>query len=87
MSSPIARKVVQYFQKRGRTQDVAEDLSKRELEVLTYLAEGYRYKEIAERLCISVLTVRSHLQRIYEKLHVRSRTEAVVKFLKSKHSM
>ena len=87
MSGPIARKVVQYFQSRGLTHDVAEDLSKREVEVLTYLSEGYRYKEIADRLSISILTVRSHLQRIYEKLHVRSRTEAVVKFLKSKHSI
>ncbi len=87
MSSHIARKVVQYFQKRGQIPEVADNLSDRENEVLTYLAKGYRYKEIAELLSISVLTVRSHLRRIYEKLHVRSRTEAVVKYLGSKHSL
>ena len=87
MSSHIARKVVQYFQKRGQIPEVADNLSNRENEVLTYLAKGYRYKEIADILSISVLTVRSHLRRIYEKLHVRSRTEAVVKYLGSKHSL
>ena len=81
MSSQIARKVVDYFQSKGRTSEDVETLSNRELEVLTQLAKGHRYKEIAADLSISVLTVRSHLQRIYEKLHVRSRTEAVVKFL------
>lgn len=86
MSSHIARKVVQYFQKRGQDSEFAENLSPRELEVLAHLAKGYRYKEIADLMSISVLTVRSHLQRIYEKLHVRSRTEAVVKFLSGRHS-
>jgi DNA-binding NarL/FixJ family response regulator len=81
MSSQIARKVVDYFQRKGRTSEDVETLSNRELEVLTQLAKGHRYKEIADDLSISVLTVRSHLQRIYEKLQVRSRTEAVVKFL------
>lgn len=81
MSSQIARKVVDYFQSKGRTAEDVEALSGRELEVLTQLAKGHRYKEIADDLSISVLTVRSHLQRIYEKLQVRSRTEAVVKFL------
>jgi len=81
MSSQIARKVVDYFQSKGRTSEDVETLSNRELQVLTQLAKGHRYKEIADDLSISVLTVRSHLQRIYEKLQVRSRTEAVVKFL------
>jgi DNA-binding NarL/FixJ family response regulator len=81
MSSHIARKLVEYFHKKGQSSSVMDALSKRELEVLTQLAKGSRYKEIADELSISVLTVRSHLQRIYEKLHVRSRTEAVVKFL------
>jgi len=81
MSSHIARKVVDYFQHKGRTSEDIEALSGREMEVLTQLAKGHRYKEIADDLSISVLTVRSHLQRIYDKLHVRSRTEAVVKFL------
>src|SRR5262249_12123111 len=87
MSSQIARKLIQYFQKMGPDEDIAENLSKREIEVLTYLAKGYRYKEIADAMSISALTVRSHLQRIYDKLHVRSRTEAVVKFLGSKQSV
>lgn len=81
MSSQIARKVVQYFQRKQRSVDDTENLSQREEEILGYLAKGYRYKEIAEALSISALTVRSHLHRIYEKLHVRSRTEAVVKYL------
>src|SRR5436190_23738884 len=56
-------------------------LSPREMEILTLLAKGYRYKEIAETLAINIETVRTHLRRIYEKLQVSSRTEAVVKFL------
>jgi DNA-binding NarL/FixJ family response regulator len=87
MSSHIARKLVDYFQRKGQATEVVESLSAREIEVLTHLAKGYRYKEIAEELSISVLTVRSHLQRIYEKLHVRSRTEAVVKFLSGPRSI
>jgi DNA-binding NarL/FixJ family response regulator len=81
MSGLIARKVVDYFQSKGKTSEDVGSLSARELEVLTYLAKGFRYKEIGDVLSISSLTVRSHLQKIYEKLHVRSRTEAVVKFL------
>jgi DNA-binding NarL/FixJ family response regulator len=87
MSGQIARKVIQHFQKMGPDAELAGSLSKREIEVLTHLARGYRYKEIADVMSISALTVRSHLQRIYDKLHVRSRTEAVVKFLGSKHSV
>lgn len=83
MSGSIARKVVNYFQKKGKFSEDVESLSARELEVLTHLAKGYRYKEIADALSISSLTVRSHLQKIYEKLQVHSRTEAVVKFLGS----
>lgn len=83
MSYNIARQVVRYFQQQQqqRTTDDAANLSKREFEILTYLAKGYQYKEIAETLSISVATVRTHLRSIYDKLHVRSRTEAVVKFL------
>ncbi|HXG46477.1 MAG TPA: response regulator transcription factor [Methylomirabilota bacterium] len=83
MSSHIARKVVQSFQSGPRTPagQATAALSDREREILGLLAQGYRYKEIADRLQIAVDTVRSHLRRIYEKLHVHSRTEAVVKFL------
>ena len=76
MSSRIARKVVQTFQAISTSSEEAENLSKREHEILFYLAKGYRYKEIAEALFISIETVRTHLRNIYEKLHVRSRSEA-----------
>jgi DNA-binding NarL/FixJ family response regulator len=81
MSSQIARKVVQYIQQTNNPSDETSDLSKREHEILSHLAKGYQYKEIADMLGISALTVRNHLRNVYEKLHVRSRTEAVVKFL------
>jgi DNA-binding NarL/FixJ family response regulator len=79
MSSRIARRVVQTFQASGTSSKEAENLSRREHEIMAYLARGYRYKEIADALFISVETVRTHLRNIYEKLHVRSRTEAVLK--------
>jgi DNA-binding NarL/FixJ family response regulator len=81
MSSGIARKVVQYFHQLGRTRPEGEQLSPREQEILECLAKGFLYKEIGEALAISVETVRSHLSSIYRKLHVRTRTEAVIKFL------
>lgn len=87
MTSSIARKVVQMIGKLseakagGRSE--IDSLSKRELEVLTNLASGLRYKEIADALGVSVETIRTHLRRIYEKLHVTSRTEAAVKFMQS----
>src|SRR3954452_24959100 len=81
MTSNIARKVVQSFQQRAAPSvaDAAE-LSPREREVLDLLARGYLYKEIAESLSISVPTVNTHVRRIYEKLHVRSRSQAIAKF-------
>src|SRR4051794_8647336 len=81
MSSQIARRVVQSFREIPREPVKSEKLSQREEEILQHLSKGYTTKEIAERLSVSVNTVRTHLQHIYEKLHVRSRTEAVVKFL------
>jgi len=81
MSSQIARKVVQTFQPKQRPTDVTAELSKREQEILFYLAKGYLYKEIAATLSLSVETVRTHLHHIYEKLHVHTRTEAVLKYL------
>ena len=80
MTSSIARKVVLHFRQQKRGSDDAKKLSDREAEIVTLLAKGYQYKEIGEQLSISPLTVRSHLRRIYEKLHVRTRTEAVMKF-------
>ena len=81
MSSNIARKIVQSFQRFSSTSPAEPDnLSPREHEVLELLARGYLYKEIAEALHISVPTVNTHIRRIYEKLHVRSRSQAVAKF-------
>ena len=81
MSSHIARKVVQYFHQLGPASDDLVKLSTREREILELLANGDLYKEIAEKLAISITTVRTHIQHIYEKLHVRTRTEAVAKYL------
>ncbi len=82
MSPSIARKVVDSFQMPPMRPDLdSANLSPREEEVLSLLANGALYKEIAGTLGISLDTVRTHLRRIYEKLHVHTRTEAVVKFL------
>ncbi len=80
MSSNIARKIVQSFQRPGSQPSEAEDLSPREREVLELLSRGYLYKEIATSLRISGPTVNTYIRRIYEKLHVRSRSQAVAKF-------
>lgn len=82
MTTHIARKVVQSFQRPGSATQAAEDLSPREKEVLDCLAQGFLYKEIAEKLGISYETVHTYIRRIYEKLQVRTRTEAVAKFLR-----
>src|SRR5580698_3895061 len=81
MSSQIARKVVQSF-RRNETESDGEtvELSPREREVLELLARGFLYKEIAEMLKISVQTVNTYIRRVYEKLHVRSRSQAVAKY-------
>lgn len=81
MSMQIARKVVSHFQQIKMPQSDMEKLTKREQEILALLAKGYLYKEIADQLGISLSTVRAHLHTVYEKLHVQSRTEAVVKYL------
>jgi DNA-binding NarL/FixJ family response regulator len=81
MSSHIARKVVKYFHQVPPENELA-CLSRREEEVLEQLSQGFLYKEIAARLSISIDTVRKHLNNIYSKLHVHSRTDAVVKYLR-----
>jgi len=80
MSSNIARKIVQSFQRFNASPAEPDNLSPREREVLELLARGYLYKEIAEALHISVPTVNTHIRRIYEKLHVRSRSQAIARF-------
>jgi DNA-binding NarL/FixJ family response regulator len=81
MTSEIARMVVEAFQKKPASPASAEALTTRESEILALLSEGLSNKEIAERVAISYDTVRAHLRHIYEKLHVRGRTEAVKKYL------
>ncbi len=82
MSDQIARKVVEAFRELGKSSKDVENLTERELEILAMLARGYQDKEIADKFFLSVKTVRTHLRNIYQKLHVRSRTEAVLKYLK-----
>ena len=84
MSSHIARRVVGYFQKKSPAAPDTGTLTPREKEVLILLAEGCLYKEIADKLAIGHETVRTHVQNIYGKLQVRTRTEAVVRYLGTK---
>lgn len=81
MTDQIARRVVEAFRSFGSSRVETENLSDRESEILAAVAKGYRDKEVAERLFLSPETVRTHLRNIYRKLHVRTRTEAVLKFL------
>ena len=80
MSSNIARKVVQSFRREKQPMPDSLELSQREQEVLELLARGYLYKEITSTLNISMGTVNTYIRRIYEKLHVRSRSQAVAKY-------
>lgn len=82
MTMHIARKVVSSFQKTAATAQPTENLSEREQQVLDLLSQGLMYKEIADKLAISYETVHTYIRRIYEKLQVRTRTEAVAKFLR-----
>jgi DNA-binding NarL/FixJ family response regulator len=83
MSGEIARKVVESFRQAPPSPASSRDsLTPREEEVLGLLAKGYATKEIADLLSVATETVRFHLKHIYEKLHVRSRTEALLKYLK-----
>ena len=86
MTSSIARKVVASFQKHKPANAAGEkngQLSPREQAVLDGLAKGWTYKQLASELDISIDTIRTYIRRIYEKLHVQSRTEAVAKYLQS----
>ena len=81
MSAHIARQVVQFFHRSETPAAESESLSPRESEILNLLVQGLILKEVADRLGIGFETVRTHVTHIYLKLHVRSRTEAVVKYL------
>ncbi len=82
MSAEVARKVVDFFKRQTKTTSELKQLSARETEILRELSKGYRYKEIADHLKIGIETVRSHVHHIYEKLHVESRVEAVMKYIR-----
>ena len=79
MSGQIARMVVEAFQQNVTVNDATDSLSFREREVLDWLSKGYRYQEIADKLFISLETVRTHIRNIYEKLHAHNRSEALRK--------
>ena len=81
MSAHVARRVVAHLRPTGTANKMAGNgLSEREQQVLALLAEGLLYKEIGERLGITTGTIKQHIHRMYEKLHVQNRTEAVNKF-------
>lgn len=82
MTPQLARRVVQFFAKPADGSSPLATLTPGEREFLDQLANGYAYKEIAGRMEISIDTVRSYVRTVYEKLHVHSRTEAVVKYLR-----
>jgi DNA-binding NarL/FixJ family response regulator len=79
ISSQIARKVIDAFAVKQKTNDYFQELSRREQEILEQLSKGYRYKEIADKLYVSVETVRTHIRNIYEKLQVNNRVDALKK--------
>jgi len=81
MTGEVARKVIQSFRRERLVRPPIDPLTKREEEVLDLLAKGFSSSEIARQLAIGLETVNSHLKHIYGKLHVRSRTEAVIKYL------
>jgi DNA-binding NarL/FixJ family response regulator len=84
MTSQIARRVIESFRRRTETRDESIRLSVREEQILVLLSKGYSNKLIADKLELSVDTVCSHLKNVYDKLHVSSRTEAVVRYMASK---
>lgn len=86
MSSHIARKVIQAFQPTGRDSADMELLTAREREVLELLSRGFAYKQIAAELDLGMGTIQTHISRIYKKLHVNSRTSAVMKYRDAKGS-
>ena len=82
MTPQLARRVVTFFNQPAKPDSTMAQLTPGEREFLDQLAKGYAYKEIADRMNISIDTVRSYVRTVYEKLHVHSRTEAVVKYLR-----
>lgn len=79
ISSQIARKVIEAFTIKEKANEYFQELSRREQEMLELLSKGFRYKEIADKLFLSVETVRTHIRNVYEKLQVNCRIEALKK--------
>jgi DNA-binding NarL/FixJ family response regulator len=84
MTSQIARRVIESFRRKAKERDESVRLSVREEQILLLLSQGYSNKLIADKLNLSIDTVCSHLKHVFEKLHVNSRTEAVVRYMASK---
>jgi DNA-binding NarL/FixJ family response regulator len=84
MSASIARKVVQSFQTRKAQSTEIENLTARQWDILNYLDQGYRYKEIADKMNLSFETIRTYCRNIYEALQVHSRTDALNKVFPKK---
>lgn len=84
MTSEIARRVIESFRKKAQIQNESTRLSIREEQILLLLSQGYANKLIADKLDLSIDTVCSHLKHVFHKLHVSSRTEAVVRYMASK---
>ena len=79
MSAEVAQKVIASFRQQAEANHAVQTLTEREKEILTQISRGFSNKEIADRMFVSLSTVCTHLRHIYEKLHVRSRTEALAK--------
>ena len=84
MTSEIARRVIEAFRNKGKARDESLRLSVREEQILVLLSKGYANKMIADQLKLSIDTVCHHLKHVFEKMHVSSRTEAVVRYMASK---
>jgi len=84
MTSQIARRVIESFRRKAKTRDESPRLSVREEQILMLLSQGYSNKLIADKLELSIDTVCSHLKHVFTKLHVSSRTEAVIRYMASK---
>jgi DNA-binding NarL/FixJ family response regulator len=85
MTSEIARRVIEAFRNKSKTRDESLRLSVREEQILVLLSKGYSNKMIADKLGISIDTVCHHLKHVFEKMHVSSRTEAVIRYMASKN--
>ncbi len=85
MTSQIARCVIESFRKKARIRDESASLSAREEQILLLLSQGFSNKLIADKLNLSIDTVCSHLKHVFNKLHVRSRTEAAIRYMASRN--